>query len=799
MRSRPFLNATVLTISLLAVHGSAVAQDLLIDTGQGSSTQFPATSCFNNAPNFQYIGMQIVLASAEDIGRVDAWMTGFGSVNVKLYTNSGTNFPGTELESATFGPLANNNTPSWRIFSGLDWSVAAGTYWITFEVDPSAGNHAFQPGVANPLPKYAFLANGNPGWASLGGTTKLGLRVWTPAPPEPVLVPSEFATIQDAIDFVADDQIIEVAPGTYNEAINFSGKTIEVRSSGGPEVTVIDATGLNQPAVTVLGSGLGTRLEGFTITGGSHLTSFAQGGGLFAQSDMTVENCIFTNNTAESGGGASVTFGAEVTFESCVFDDNHIAEDDFGSGAGAYVNDATAHFSNCTFINNDVPWNGGAVNVNVNGLGNFTNCLFKNNTALNVGGAVTVINSTADANFTGCVFEENVAPAGGGVTVNSADVDFIDCDFIENEATHNAAGGGGLHVQSGAIIVINGCDFIGNSTNHAGGGVQFFGFSGSGSITNSRFRHNDAVVAGGGLHVNGTAPSVSGTEFCDNSPGHTLGTFTDAGGNTFTATCIPDNDDSENPEPIAPDGGTVTATLEGASNSGTSSCEPDGADVFFQFTISNGPVNILIDTCGSLADTALAVFDSGDAEIGCATTCGGNPCGGDAACLGLADLANGDYLIRVSLESGAVAGSALDFVLNINEAELLVPGDFNNDLVVDETDAALFCGTLGSSTGDGEFIEAADFDQNGTINHLDQQAFNKILPGCGGDIVTSETFAPPADGTVDAADLAYLLGAWGNQPSCADTVTSRTFAPPPDGKVDAADLAFLLGAWGGCP
>jgi hypothetical protein len=65
------------------------------------------------------------------------------------------------------------------------------------------------------------------------------------------------------------------------------------------------------------------------------------------------------------------------------------------------------------------------------------------------------------------------------------------------------------------------------------------------------------------------------------------------------------------------------------------------------------------------------------------------------------------------------------------------------------------------------------------------------------DCVTSATFAPPPDGNVDAADLAFLLGAWGACPGCCpDTVTSATFAPPPDGVVDAADLAFLLGAWG---
>jgi glucose/arabinose dehydrogenase len=70
---------------------------------------------------------------------------------------------------------------------------------------------------------------------------------------------------------------------------------------------------------------------------------------------------------------------------------------------------------------------------------------------------------------------------------------------------------------------------------------------------------------------------------------------------------------------------------------------------------------------------------------------------------------------------------------------------------------------------------------------------------CPGDIVSSDTFQPPPDGQVDAADLAFLLGAWGANPgSLADMVTSRTFAPPPDGMVDGADLAYLLGAWGVC-
>jgi hypothetical protein len=70
---------------------------------------------------------------------------------------------------------------------------------------------------------------------------------------------------------------------------------------------------------------------------------------------------------------------------------------------------------------------------------------------------------------------------------------------------------------------------------------------------------------------------------------------------------------------------------------------------------------------------------------------------------------------------------------------------------------------------------------------------------CPGDFVSSRTFQPPADGVVDGADLAFLLGEWGPNPgSPADMVTSASFLPPPDGIVDGADLAVLLGGWGEC-
>lgn len=69
---------------------------------------------------------------------------------------------------------------------------------------------------------------------------------------------------------------------------------------------------------------------------------------------------------------------------------------------------------------------------------------------------------------------------------------------------------------------------------------------------------------------------------------------------------------------------------------------------------------------------------------------------------------------------------------------------------------------------------------------FNQQAWVATLPAtapCVGDV--------DGDGSVGAADLATLLGAWGKCSGCAGDLDG-------DGAVGAADLAILLGAWGDC-
>lgn len=97
-------------------------------------------------------------------------------------------------------------------------------------------------------------------------------------------------------------------------------------------------------------------------------------------------------------------------------------------------------------------------------------------------------------------------------------------------------------------------------------------------------------------------------------------------------------------------------------------------------------------------------------------------------------------------------------------------------------------------------VVGGSFSQIGNLRSNDVVMWIDCPMTCIGDVVENGSFLPPGDGTVDGADLAYVLSQWGVNPgSPADLVDSGTFQPPPDGIVDGADLGVLLTAWGMCP
>jgi hypothetical protein len=124
-----------------------------------------------------------------------------------------------------------------------------------------------------------------------------------------------YIRIQDAIDQSNNGDEIEVAPGTYYEAIDFKGRAVRVYSSEGAGVTTIDAEGAYHVIKCVSGEQADTILEGFTITGGNANGTDVNnsGAGMYNDSSSpTVINCVFSSNTAAFCGGGLFNLNSSV-------------------------------------------------------------------------------------------------------------------------------------------------------------------------------------------------------------------------------------------------------------------------------------------------------------------------------------------------------------------------------------------------------------------------------------------------------------------------------------------------------
>lgn len=96
----------------------------------------------------------------------------------------------------------------------------------------------------------------------------------------------DFKTIGDAIDAAASGEWIEVSPCTYEEQIDFGGKTLWISSSDGPDTTIIDANNRGWVVTATHGEGDQTAIVGFTLSGGS-------GGAVYADfAALRLENVV---------------------------------------------------------------------------------------------------------------------------------------------------------------------------------------------------------------------------------------------------------------------------------------------------------------------------------------------------------------------------------------------------------------------------------------------------------------------------------------------------------------------------
>jgi len=176
----------------------------------------------------------------------------------------------------------------------------------------------------------------------------IGLLITTTASCGTWLVPQDCQSIQDAIDEAMSGDEIIVSAGIWKEQIDFSGKTLMIRSEDGAEDTVIDAGHKGSAVTCILGES--SSVEGFTIRNGQA----TRGGGIHVyQSSPTFRLCMIDFNVAEQGGGVYVRSGSPV-FDQCEFSFNEALE-----GDGIWAKHARPELTACIFAGDSIGWESG--------------------------------------------------------------------------------------------------------------------------------------------------------------------------------------------------------------------------------------------------------------------------------------------------------------------------------------------------------------------------------------------------------------------------------------------------------
>ncbi len=315
-------------------------------------------------------------------------------------------------------------------------------------------------------------------------------------------VPSEYPTIQAAIDASVNGNTIVVAPGTYtgtgNRDIDFKGKAITVRSID-PEnpsivaATVIDCENSGRGFYFHSGESKNSVVCGLTITRGSATGNPAVGGGIYCGgSSPTIKNCVITNNSAN---GASHSFG----------------DGESGCGGGVYCTNSHLTLINCEVSGNQA----------IGGDGGSRYCLYPGcyGTAGSGGyGRGGGIFSSGDSSLTvvGCKISGNSAAGGlggtqegswwagfnggeavGGGICSDGSLFISDCVIAGNRADGGDGGDGGDYAGAGA----NGC----------GGGI--FCNSSSSVIYNCIITNNWLYGGYGGYNNYGGPDGVGGIAY----------------------------------------------------------------------------------------------------------------------------------------------------------------------------------------------------------------------------------------------------------------------------------------------
>jgi parallel beta-helix repeat protein len=342
------------------------------------------------------------------------------------FQDGGNKAPVAVIESAPTG-TTENSTPTFT-YLGTDIDGTVAGYWVSIDVNPPSIWTTDTSWTALPLPMgfHTFYVQAQD---DAGARSVVKPRDFIHDPtPDTRSVPSEYVTIQEAIDAADAGNTVLVSDGIYtgtgNKNLDFKGKAITVKSSGGAENCIIDCENSGRGFHFHSREEANSVVEGFTIRNGSADI----GGAVYCDySSPTITNCTLSGNTAEWDGGAvCCDSSSSPTITNCTLSGNTA-----GYGGAVYCNSSSPTITNCTLSGNSA-WFGGAVFCSFSSP-IIANSILWSNSATVYGNEVYILDSSSRARLS----NSDVTPGGYGGTGNITENSCIHSDplFVD------AAGG----------------------------------------------------------------------------------------------------------------------------------------------------------------------------------------------------------------------------------------------------------------------------------------------------------------------------------------------------------------------
>ena len=437
-------------------------------------------------------------------------------------------------------------------------------------------------------------------------------------------------SIKNATGTVNKGGTIHIANGQYTGENNTNitiNKNMNIIGES-QKKTIINGTDTSW--IFNISSGVTVTIKNLTLTNGNSTT----GGAIENHGNLTVNNCIFTSNTAGWDGtntnyGGAINNQGNLTVNNSIFTNNNarvggaiynspsstlnvnnsIFTDNAGKLGGAIYNHGCSTVKGSNFTKNTAQRGGAIFNLNYDLLLNIDNCRFTENSATyNFGGAI--YNNDGNVTVNSSIFTDNSAPNRGGAVYNEGLFNMSRCEFTGNTADYGGA------IYNWNILNVKGSTFTSNNAGMSGGAI--YNINRILNVINSTFMHNNATQ-GGAIYNNGTS-TINGCVFNNNRVYATSDAIGGAICNICTLTvvnCTFNNNSASGDSNVM--GGAI-GNLCRVSNSGSSSVNCTVTNCTFTgnsaqsggailnlcqiITSSSGSVNCTVTNCKFTGNTA---------------------------------------------------------------------------------------------------------------------------------------------------------------------------------------------------